>query len=222
MMTRIAIIGGTGALGSGLALRWARAGLDIIIGSRRLEGAMEAREMVVRRIRELTGREPRVGAAVNPDAAAQAPVVVLAVPFAQQQTVLGSVREHVRGKLVVDTTVPLVPPKVGTVQLPDCGSAAVATQLALGEGTQVISAFHNVAADSLRSLEPLDCDVLVFGDEKQARERGVRLVEVAGMRAFEGGPLVNSIAAEAMTSVLITINRQRKCHAGIRITGTEY
>ncbi|MCL4744411.1 MAG: NADPH-dependent F420 reductase [Burkholderiaceae bacterium] len=220
-MTRIAIIGGTGALGLGLALRWAHAGLDIIIGSRRLESAMEARETVVRRIREHTGQQPRVDAAVNPDAAAQAGVVVLAVPFAQQQAVLSTVREHVLGKLVVDTTVPLVPPKVGTVQLPECGSAAVAAQLALGDATQVISAFHNVAADSLQSLGSLDCDVLVFGNEKQARERGLRLVEAAGMRAFEGGPLANSIAAEAMTSVLITINRQHKCHAGIRITGTE-
>jgi len=222
MTTRIAIIGGTGALGLGLALRWAHAGLNVVIGSRQLEGAMKARETVIQRVFEHAGTQPRVDAAVNPDAAASADVVVVTVPFAQQQAVLGSIREHVQGKLVMDTTVPLVPPKVGTVQLPEYGCAAVAAQQALDETTRVISAFHNVAADSLRSLAPLDCDVLVFGNDRQDREQGANLVEAAGLRAFEGGPLANSIAAEAMTSVLITINRQHKCHAGIRITGTDH
>jgi len=146
---------------------------------------------------------------------------VLTVPFAQQRAVLESIKDQMRGKILVDATVPLVPPKVGTVHIPEHGSAAVAAQSYLGRDAVVVSAFHDVAADKLQSLEALDCDVLVFGDDPLARDSVAALVVAAGMRAFHGGPLANSIAAEAMTSVLITINRKYKCQSSLRIVGTE-
>lgn len=216
-MTRIAIIGGTGALGFGLALRWAQAGCDVIIGSRRAESAQEARDTLVELL-------PQKGAAVeamgNADAAAAADIAVLVVPFAQQAAALDAIAPALSGKILVDTTVPLVPPKVGTVQLPPQGCSALVVRERLGEGVRIVSAFQNVAADKLRSLEPLDCDVLVCSDDGEARELVVELAERAGLRGFHAGPLANAAAAEALTSILITINRQFKCHAGIRIVGT--
>lgn len=214
---KIAVVGGTGSLGMGLALRWARAGAEVLVGSRNLENA----EKACTEIREKLGdANVRVTALLNADAAQQGDIVALTVPFAQQQGTLESIRAGLQGKIVIDTTVPLVPPKVGTVQTPEFGSAAVAAQKLLGDGVKVVSAFHNVAADSLQSMLTLDSDVLVFSDDKQAREDVVALVQAAGMRGFMAGPLANSIAAEALTSVLITINRQYKCHSGIRIVGT--
>src|SRR5260221_11391289 len=168
MAKRIAVIGGTGALGLGLVARWSLAGESVIIGSRKQEAAESAaRELTS----QLTGRN---GAPVegmeNARAAAAADVVVLTVPFAHHADVIGTIRDAVRGKVLVDTTVPLMPPRVGTVQLPAAGCAALETQELVDPSTSVVSAFHNVAADKLRSLEPLDCDVFVAGDSKEARE----------------------------------------------------
>jgi NADPH-dependent F420 reductase len=219
---KIAVIGGTGSLGMGLALRWANAGGHLLLGSRTMENAEQAAAHLREKLAAVSAAPVRVTALVNADAAQQADIVVLTVPFAQQQATLASIQAHVQGKVVIDTTVPLVPPKVGTVQIPEFGSAAVAAQKLLGDGVKVVSAFHNVAADNLQSMLPLDSDVLVFSDDKQAREDVVELVQAAGMRGFAAGALANSIAAEAMTSVLITINRQYKCHSGIRIVGTEH
>jgi NADPH-dependent F420 reductase len=146
---------------------------------------------------------------------------VLAVPFAQQASALASMVGALAGKILIDTSVPLVPPKVGTVQLPDAGSSALTVQRAVGPDVRVVSAFQNVSAEKLRSLEPLDCDVLVCGNDKAARETAIDLAKAAGLRGFHAGPLANAVAAEALTSVLITINRQFKCHAGIRIVGLE-
>jgi NADPH-dependent F420 reductase len=126
----------------------------------------------------------------------------------------------VAGKIVVDTTVPLVPPKVMRVQLPPEGSAAVRAQRLLGGGVTVVSAFHNVAAHKLATDEDIDCDVLVFGDDKAARAKVVSLANQAGLRGLHGGMLANSAAAEALTSVLIFINKTYSVDgAGIRITG---
>ena len=145
--------------------------------------------------------------------------MVLAVPFAQHADVLARIRDAVQGKLVLDTTAPLVPPRVGTVQLPVSGSAAVSTQTALGENVSVVSAFQTVAADKLRSLEPMEGDVLVCGNKREDCARIIELVEATGMGGLYAGPLANSAASEALTSVLITINRQFKCHAGIKLVG---
>lgn len=216
----IAVLGGTGALGFGLVLRWARAGYPVVIGSRSLESAQDAAD---RAVKQLAGHgvDAQVSGMVNADAAAKGELVALTVPYAQQHATLSAVAPALSGKILIDATVPLMPPRVGTVQLPAEGSAAVAAQALLGDSVRLVSAFQNVAADKLQSMEPLDCDILVTGDDKEACARVVELVEHAGMRGFYAGPARNAAAAEALTSVLITINRQFKCHAGIQITGID-
>lgn len=216
---KIAIVGGTGALGSGLAARWASAGRHVLIGSRRLESAREVCNRLIEAGKKHSDTSLKISYGLNADVAREANIIAVAVPFEQQKTTLESIREAVHGKIVIDTTVPLVPPKVGTVQIPEMGAAALAAKATLGDDVKVFSAFHNVAADKLQSMEALDCDVLVFGEDKEALPIVSSLVQDAGMRALYGGGLANSIAAEALTSVLITINRQFKCQAGIRIAG---
>ncbi|HSD41912.1 MAG TPA: NADPH-dependent F420 reductase [Burkholderiales bacterium] len=211
----VALIGGTGDLGTGLAIRWAAAGYPVIIGSREAGKAAAA----AARLAPPPGAPAPRGLA-NAAAAAAADVVVVTVPFAAHAAILADIRDAVAGKVVIDATVPLVPPKVARVQLPPDDSAAVAAQRALGEGARVVSAFHNVAALKLQKGEPIDCDVLVFGDRPEDREVAIRLAEAAGLRALHAGPLANSTAAEALTSVLIGINRNYRVDgAGIRITG---
>jgi len=210
----VAVIGGTGALGGALARRWALAGYAVTIGSRSEDKAAAA----ARRLREAGARD--AAGRSNRTAAASADVAVVAVPFASHDAVLGDIRDAVQGKIVVDTTVPLIPPKVGTVQMPPEGCAAVAAQRILGPAVEVVSALHNVAAHKLAGAGVLDCDVLVCGDSRRAREAVVRLVSALGLRALHAGPLANSVAPEALTSVLIHINRRYKVDgAGIRITG---
>ena len=211
----LALIGGTGDLGTGLATRWAAAGYPIVIGSREAAKAAQA----AGRLAPQPGA-PAPRGLVNAAAAAAADIVVITVPFASHGAILAEVRDAVAGKLVIDATVPLVPPKVARVQLPPDDSAAVAAQKALGESARVVSAFHNIAALKLQKGEPIDCDVLVFGDRPEDREVAIGLARDAGLRALHAGPLANSTAAEALTSVLIGINRNYKVDgAGIRITG---
>lgn len=204
----IAILGGTGDLGGGLAVRWARAGYKIIIGSRTLEKARDA-------------AKPLGAAGMDNQAAAKAcDIAVLTVPFANQKATLESVRDALAGKILIDVTVPLMPPKVARVQMPPEGCAALAAQAALGNAVTVVSAFQNVGASHLRDDHPVDCDVLVCGDKVDAREKVIELVEAAGMCGWHAGPLANSVAAEALTSVLIGINKRYQIEgAGIRITG---
>ncbi|HSY04494.1 MAG TPA: NADPH-dependent F420 reductase [Steroidobacteraceae bacterium] len=210
----IAVVGGTGNLGAALARRWVKAGLDLIIGSR---DALRAAETAAHLTREL-GR--RVDSASNRDAAERASLVVVTVPYAAQSATLTDIRPVVSGKVVLDTTVPLLPPKVMRVQLPEEGAAALRAQRLLGPSAVVVSAFHNVAAHRLATGESVDCDVLVFGDDRQARARVVRLAQAAGLRGLHGGPLANSAAAEALTSVLIFVNKTYAVDgAGVRLTG---
>jgi hypothetical protein len=211
----IAVIGGTGALGGGLAWRWARTGQRIFIGSRDPAKAVAAAA-------EFAARLP--GAAIsghaNPEAAAAADLVVLAVPFAHQRPILEEIRPALKGKILVDTTVPLVPPKVMRVQLPKEGCAALITQAIVGADTVVVSAFQNVAADVLAADAEPECDVLVAGDKADARELVIALARKAGFRAWHAGPLANAAAMEALTSVLIFLNKHYRAeHAGIRLTG---
>lgn len=222
MTTRsIAILGGTGALGTGLARRWAQAGHRVIIGSRSREKAAEALADLQRVMAERGAEIAGVEAMENLEAARTAELVVLTVPFAHQQSTLAHVRPALEGKILVDVTVPLMPPKVGTVQLPAAGSAGQAAQALLGEGVRVVSAFQNVAAHHLQEGHGIDCDVLVTGNDREAREVVIGLVADCGMRGFHAGPIANAAAAEALTSVIININRAFKCHAGIRITGLD-
>lgn len=212
---KIAVIGGTGSLGSGLARRWAGAGLSVAVGSRDAEKAAE----FARSLPQQAGGRPAEGLS-NREAAERAEIVVLTVPFASQAAILEEVRPYLTGKILLDTTVPLMPPKVARVQLPPEGSAAVRAQSLLGEGCRVISGFHNVAAHKLQKNEPMACDVLIFGDDVAARETGIELVTKAGLRGIHGGPLANSAAAEALTSVLISINKRYGADgAGLTITG---
>jgi 8-hydroxy-5-deazaflavin:NADPH oxidoreductase len=213
----IAILGGTGKEGAGLATRWAHAGYPIIIGSRSWDRA----SATVQEIKQIAGEHARVAAASNREAAETGEVIVLSVPYAAQLASAEEVRSALAGKILVDVTVPLVPPKVDRVQLPEGGSAAVRLQQALGPDVYVVSAFQNVSAHHLKQLDhPIECDVLVCGDNADARETVVQLASAAGIRAFHAGALANSAAAEALTSVLIAINkRYRVPSSGIRITG---
>jgi NADPH-dependent F420 reductase len=212
----LAIIGGTGDLGTGLARRWAKAGYAIVIGSRTADKAEAAATELAALA---TGATPRGMA--NRAAAEAGDIVVITVPFATAPAVLDDIKTAVGGKLVVDTTVPLMPPRVARVQLPPEGSAAVAAQNRLGDGVRVVSAFHNVAAHKLEVVDlALDCDVLVFGDKAEDRQLAIELAEALGVRGLHAGPLANSAAAEALTSVIIGINRTYKVDgASIRITG---
>jgi hypothetical protein len=213
-MTSIALIGGTGALGAAIARRLAKAGESVILGSRDPAKAAAAAAAM----QAETGRP--VQGLGNAEAAAAASIVIVTVPFASQENTLAEIAPACRGKIVVDTTVPLMPPKVMRVQLPAEGSAAVRAQRLLGEGVTVVSAFHNVAAHKLATDGLVDCDVLVFGDERAAREQVLRLVAQCGLRGLHGGALVNSAAAEALTSVLIFVNKTYAVDgAGLRITG---
>jgi len=217
----IAVLGGTGDLGTGLARRWARAGYPVIIGSRTAEKAAEGAKALHAWLEDQGIRGAKVEAMENAAAAAAADIAALTVPYDHQRGTLETVRESLQGKILIDVTVPLRPPKVGTVQLPAAGSAGQEAQALLGDGVKVVSAFQNVAAHHLQEGGPIECDVLVAGNDKEARETVVGLVEACGMKGFSIGPIANAAAAEALTSILININRQFKCHAGIRITGTE-
>lgn len=215
----LAILGGTGDLGTGLARRWAQAGYQVIIGSRTLEKA----EAAVADLREIMAERGVADVAVqameNLAAATAADIVALTVPFSHQASTLELVRPALQGKILIDVTVPLVPPKVARVQLPEGGSAGKIAQTLLGEEVRVVSAFQNVAAAHLQEGHGVECDVLVCGNKKEAREQVITLVEAAGMRGFHAGMIDNAAAAEALTSVLITINKQYGCHAGIKISG---
>lgn len=211
----IAILGGTGDLGGGLARQWSRAGYKVLIGSRTLEKGKAAAQALLDEFPDLN-----VSGHENSDAAAQADIVVLTVPFAHQISTLETVKDALAGKILIDVTVPLVPPKVGTVQLPPEGSAAQRAQACLGDSVEVVSAFQNVGAQHLREDHKIECDVLVTGDKRAARDTVIRLVEAVGLKGWHAGPLANSAAAEALTSILITINRHHKIDgAGIVITG---
>jgi len=199
----IGVIGGAGKEGSGLAFRWAHAGHRVMIGSRDLQRSAQA----VERLRGMLPDEAakRLVAATNVDAARHGEVVVLAVPYKAQQETALNLRPELEGKVLVDVTVPLQPPRVDRVQLPAAGSAVQALQDELGPAVRVVSAFQNVSSTHLLKLESVaDCDVLVCGDDPAACETVLQLVQDAGLEGWLAGPLANSAAAEAMTSVLIT------------------
>ncbi|MEE4450882.1 NADPH-dependent F420 reductase [Novosphingobium resinovorum] len=207
-MANIAVIGGTGALGRGIARRLVAVGHAVTIGSRSAEKAQTAAQ-------ELGA----AGFAANADAAAGQDVVIVTVPHASQGETLALIRDRVGDAVVVDTTVPLVPPKVMRVQLPAEGSAAMQARAHLGPEARLVTAFHNVSAHHLDSDHAIDCDVLVFSDDVAARQTVVDLCPGMGLRGLSGGALANSAAAEALTSILIYMNKTYKADgAGIRFT----
>jgi NADPH-dependent F420 reductase len=212
----IAVLGGTGKEGSGLAARWSLAGYNVIIGSRDAERAAAHAAGLNAEL----GLDTVKGMA-NGDAALQADLVVLSVPYTAHQSTLEGVKEQLQGKVVIDITVPLQPPKVRTVHLPEGKSAALEAQALLGEGVKVVTAFHHLSHEQLNDHEhPIDCDVLICGDDKEAKAQVIKLVEAIGTRGIDAGSLQNSIAVEALTPVLLYINKNNGIkHSGIRITG---
>lgn len=211
----IAVIGGTGAMGYALARRFARAGHTVIVGSRDPGKA----EMAATQIKN-EGGASRISGAGNAAAAERSEILVLTVPFSGHGASLGEIATAARGKIVIDATAPVGPPNIATVKLPPMGSAAVAAQNFLGPDVRVVSAFQNVAAAKLLGNSPIECDVLVCGDDAAARASVVALLEGIGLHGLDAGPLANAVVAEALTAVLIGLNRRYKVKAaGIRITG---
>lgn len=214
----IAVLGGTGKEGSGLAMRWALNGYRVIVGSRDAErAASRAAEMNA----ELGG-DYLIGLD-NASAATQADLVVLSVPYSAHESTLEGVKDYLAGKVLVDLTVPLQPPKVRTVHVPPGKSAALEAQALVGPDVRVVAAFQNVSAEHLRDPHHVvDCDVLVCGDDAAAKEEVFKLVEATGMKAVNAGPLANAVAVEALTPVLLYINKAYGVQgAGIRITGIQ-
>jgi len=212
----IAVLGGTGKEGKGLAYRWARSGYRVLIGSRTEDRAKAAALELL----GVLGGKAFIEGTNNLKAAHTADVVVLAVPYSAHRETLASVKEALHGKLLVDVTVPLVPPKVTHVQMPSAGSAAQEAREILGAEAQIAAAFQNISYTHLMSNDPVECDVLVTGTGKEARAEALKLVEAAGLTGWDAGPLENSVVAEGMTSVLIHINKQYgTSRAGIKITG---
>ena len=206
-MASIAVIGGTGHLGKGIARRLAKAGHSVTIGSRTADKA------------QAVAAELGVAGAANEDAAQGRDVVIVSVPYGSQEATLRQIAPLVGSAIVVDTTVPLVPPKVMRVQLPEAGSAAAEAREHLGPDVRFVTAFHNVAAHILDSEETVECDVLVFSDDVDARNTVIGLIGDMDMRGLSGGALVNSAAAEALTSLLIYMNKTYSADgAGIRFT----
>jgi NADPH-dependent F420 reductase len=212
----IAILGGTGHEGSGLGLRWARAGHSVIIGSRTLEKAQAAAAALNQRL-----HTPSAKGMDNLAAAQAVEIIVLAVPYAAHASTIEAVQGAAQGKIFVDVTVPLVPPKVSRVQMPAAGSASQEAQALLGPNVRVVAAFQNIGAEHLKDPDQgINCDVLVCGDDKDAKSVVIDLAADAGMKAWDAGPLANAVVAEGLTSVLIGLNIQYKVKAaGIKITG---
>jgi hypothetical protein len=210
---RIGIVGGTGKQGSGLAVRWARAGHTIVLGSR---DPAKARA----RAAELAGDGHAVEGGDNAWAAREGEVIVLTVPYEAHAETLRGIVEAAAGKVVVDVTVPLKPPKVSRVQLPAGQAAALEAQTLLGASTPVVATLHHVSATHLADpAHVIECDVLVAADDARAKATVMGLIRDLGLRALDAGPLVNAIALESLTPVLIHLNRVYKSQgAGIVFT----
>jgi NADPH-dependent F420 reductase len=216
MTTKIAVIGGTGKEGKGLALRWANAGYEIIIGSRDAQRAVIA----ANELKSTLGKS-NVSGLGNADAARAADIVVLSVPYEAHAATLDAIAEATQDKILIDVTAPLDPEnKKKALHVPE-GSAAQAAQLKLGPNVRVVAAFQNISYTHLTDLhEDPGCDVLVCGNDKEAKRQVIELAKAAGMAAFDAGPIENAVVAEGLTAVLININIAFKIkNAGIQITG---
>lgn len=213
----LGILGGTGRQGSGLALRWAHAHYAVIVGSRDRARA----EATAESINEKLGRDGVVHGMTNLEAAYACDIAVLSVPYQAQRATLESVRDALKGKILVDVTVPLNPEKRRNVYIPPGGSAGAEAQALLGEEVRVVSAFQNIGFVHLQELDaPIECDVLITGNDKEAKRQVTALAEAIGMRAFDAGPIENAVVAETLVSALLNINVRHKVRsAGIRIVG---
>ena len=213
----IGIIGGTGKEGKGLAFRWIRAGYHVIIGSRTQEKAEAAVQDLLELVPEATGS---LSAALNEEAAQQADIIILTVPYAHHIEMVNFLKPLIKGKILVDVTVPLVPPKVSMVQMPPEGSASMQAQQILGDEAEVVAAFQNISFENLLEEDTPACDILVCGRKRDAREMVLTLIESADMVGWDAGYLENSMVVEGLTSILIGLNKKHKVKSsGIKITG---
>ncbi len=212
---RIAIIGGSGKEGQGLAIGWARAGQEIVIGSRVLERAIQA----VQKINQAAGR-PVAKGMLNREAADAGEIVILTIPYEAHEPTLRDIQPGLRGKILVDVTVPIDPEKPRRLRIPAGGSATEEAQTLLGPETRVVAAFQNISHTHLGYGDAVDCDVFVCGDDADARQAVIKLAGLLGLRALDVGPARNARVVEGLTVLLIEINRRYKSRgAGIRITG---
>jgi NADPH-dependent F420 reductase len=214
----IAVIGGTGAEGSGLAVRWASQGYAVILGSRSTD---KAEAVAVELNALLPEGSAEISGLANAAAADAADIVVLSVPYAAQHDTAAQIVPGSQGKIVVTVVAPLKPPKVSVVWRPQAGSAAEELQAQLGPEASVVAAFQNISAGHLKDLNWVaDCDVLYTGDDKDAKARTLELIQAAGFVGIDCGPLANSSVVEGLTALLIGVNIRNKVQgAGIRITG---
>jgi NADPH-dependent F420 reductase len=216
MIRTIAVLGGTGKEGKGLVMRWAKAGYHVLIGSRSHDKAKAAALVIL----EYLGGKAFIEGTTNRLAAQSADITILAVPFIAHRAILEEIKDVMKGKILIDVTVPLVPPELSKVQMPSDGSAALEAYRILGEDSQVTSAFQNISYDHLLHEDLIACEVLVTGTSKGARVETLKLVTAAGLIGWDAGPIENSVVVEGLTSVLLYINKQYGTkNAGIRITG---
>jgi NADPH-dependent F420 reductase len=217
ILLTLAVIGGTGEEGSGLAMRWVRSGYRVVIGSRSAQKAAE----ICAQLNSKLGDPGLISGAENSDAARQADLIVLAVPYAAQKDILESIRPALAGKILINVGAYINPERPAQTELPPGGSTSLEAQEQLGPEVRVVAAFQNVSAEYLSDPErEIDCDVLVCGDDAEAKVSAMQMVEAAGMTAYDAGPLKNSIAVEGMTAILLGINKRYHARlSGIRITG---
>jgi NADPH-dependent F420 reductase len=212
---KIGIVGGTGREGRGLGVRWAKAGHDVFIGSRQSDkGVAKAAEFAEEFGVTLEGGD-------NVAACNHAELIVVTVPYGAHRGTFESIKEAVGDKVVVDITVPLQPPKVRSVNLPEGQAAALEARSYLGDNARLVAALHHISSEHLSDPNhAFDCDVLVCGDDRDARELVISVVSDLGLRGVDAGVLKNAIALESLTPVLLHINRRYKSvGSGIRITG---
>ena len=198
----IGVLGGSGALGAGLSFRLARAGYNVVIGSRNPIKALKKILAINQRL-----VKEKISVESNYECADKSDLVILAIPFSNHREIIMEILPAVQKKILIDTTVPLVPPKVARVQLPVFGSVAKQAQEWLGKEVHVVSAFQNVAASHLLGDDFSQGEILVFGNKKEAREIVIRLIQKMGMKGWHAGSIDNSVVAESITSVLIFMNK---------------
>jgi NADPH-dependent F420 reductase len=215
LILTLSIFGGTGNEGQGLAYRWAKAGYHVIIGSRTVEKA----ERVAAEVNERLGDELIQGMQ-NEDAASMCDIGVLTVPYSAHASTLESLKDQLKGKVLIDVAVPLDTSNIDVVKMPAAGSAAQEAQEIVGDDCFVVAAFQNISHLHLRDDGPVPCDVLVCGNSEAARNQVLALVESAGLLGWDAGKLPNAAVVEGLTSILIGINKRYKMkNAGFRITG---
>jgi len=212
----ITIIGGTGHLGFGLALRLAEAGYKIIIGSRKEKKA----KVFAEKIKTQIGSNLITGM-INKDAALNADICIISIPNKARKVILSDIKPFLVGKVVLDVTVPLLPGKNFRYNPPEAGSNAEETAEIIGEGARVVAGFHNVSAFLLSDFtKEIESDVLIAGNEDEAKVIIIEMVKKIGLRVFDTGPLENARTIEALTPLIINLNKKyKKKHIGIKLTG---